>query len=445
MSGKGRGYFGAALRSFVGTDFRSTKFSTSNNILLLICLAPVLAACMRQVFFLSISPVSSVALTYTHYLGVMGCALICVFKRPASVNVIAVLTLFVWSAGASFSILPAESIARLVGLSLVIIGFGPVLSGGFSREVIRRAWWIICVFALLITVLSAVAPILPLPVSQYGLFTGLTPNPKTLALNSAIVCALCAGAISQRNWMLLGPILIIALWVTFATGSRSSLLAVALAILAIIIVRRPNIGILFAISVVVAPILVFAITTDYFFSSDIYQFYVEKGIMNTRSHLWDMRLEEFQSKPIFGVGIGVPGEVVYNPSAAQLSMGYGFINETGDLIYEPGSSYLAALSMTGITGVFFLVLLICSIIWRAIKKAEFSRSTLALHVGMFLVFLIHLAEGGFAFSFGNPHCLFLWTWFGFLYSQVPAISRRRAGVMFKTMPIRSLNQSATRN
>jgi hypothetical protein len=63
----------------------------------------------------------------------------------------------------------------------------------------------------------------------------------------------------------------------------------------------------------------------------------QKGLENTRKQLWAIRWTEFDSSPIVGIGLGVESKG-------------GSRTEYGTIVVEPGSSYLAILSMTGIVG-----------------------------------------------------------------------------------------------
>jgi O-antigen ligase len=127
-------------------------------------------------------------------------------------------------------------------------------------------------------------------------------------------------------------------------------------------------------------------------------------------------MSEFAANPILGVGVGVPGDVLNYASPEQIASGYAYINNEGSLIYEPGSSYLASLAMTGLVGSVLLVFFILNPVASFMRRAQAGdRSVFSMHATIAASFALHLVSGGFALSFGNPQCLFFWLWLGLLY------------------------------
>jgi O-antigen ligase len=126
----------------------------------------------------------------------------------------------------------------------------------------------------------------------------------------------------------------------------------------------------------------------------------QKGVSNTRERLWEARWAEFNSSPVVGIGIGVE-------KAGGSRTAYG------TTVVEPGSSYLAVLSMTGIIGALSLGILLVSLAMKFQKKWTFLNSTdrtEVVAVGMF--WAIHAVAEGWIFAGGSILCLFFWLWVG---------------------------------
>lgn len=125
-----------------------------------------------------------------------------------------------------------------------------------------------------------------------------------------------------------------------------------------------------------------------------------KGTGNSRSELWQSRIDDFKSNPFVGVGIG-------------LGAGNGVTKDAGGSIrIEPGSSYLAVLSMTGILG----ALAFAGALGVLLVRFAMVRSPLSLEKDIFSVLGVFLAVHGVAegwvMSFGSPLCLIFWLWLG---------------------------------
>ena len=121
----------------------------------------------------------------------------------------------------------------------------------------------------------------------------------------------------------------------------------------------------------------------------------DKG-MTSRTRLWNDRIEEFESSPIWGVGFGVAG-VGNNAKVGRI---------------ETGSGWLTVLSQTGIIG-FILVLL-------SVKKAILPLSVLreddklTLFSIVLFYFCLHSLFEAYMFQAGWYLCLIFWMLVGVL-------------------------------
>lgn len=125
----------------------------------------------------------------------------------------------------------------------------------------------------------------------------------------------------------------------------------------------------------------------------------------SRSDRWEHRIEEFSEYPVFGYGfvaIDTKNIGEYMPS-------------TG--IIEPGSSWLAILSMTGIAGMACFLTMFLPTCSRLYNLFRYDDDKLALlHLAILAVFSIHFMAEGYVFSGGGALCFLFWFFFGCAYS-----------------------------
>ena len=118
---------------------------------------------------------------------------------------------------------------------------------------------------------------------------------------------------------------------------------------------------------------------------------VELGAYGSRTEKWTARIAEFASSPIVGIGYAS-----VNQSLDDVGVGG---------VIEPGSSWLAILSMTGIIG-FILVLLIL------IKPVQYLRNHPtpynALLLGLMVYICSHMISEGYIFAGGSALCFMAW-------------------------------------
>lgn len=126
---------------------------------------------------------------------------------------------------------------------------------------------------------------------------------------------------------------------------------------------------------------------------------------SSRESHWEHRMEEFSEYPVLGYGfcaIDTDNIGEYMPS-------------TG--IVEPGSSWLAVLSMTGLAGMTCFVILLYSTITRLYRNLKRETDPWALlHLGILTVFSVHFIAEGYVFSGGGALCFLFWFFFGCAYS-----------------------------
>lgn len=116
----------------------------------------------------------------------------------------------------------------------------------------------------------------------------------------------------------------------------------------------------------------------------------------SREEKWGHRIEEFQSSPVTGIGF----------SAVDTKFGDDYM-ASGTT--EPGSSWLAVLSMTGIIGFMMVMLLL----WQSFKgswKVVTERSPLIC--GLLVVTVLECMTEGFLLAGGSVLCYLTWLTMG---------------------------------
>ena len=127
----------------------------------------------------------------------------------------------------------------------------------------------------------------------------------------------------------------------------------------------------------------------------------DKGLTsNSRNTLWDERIYEFKTSPIFGIGF-----------ASSLDKSSILIKESGSL--EPGSSWLAILAMTGILGFLSFSLLMLETVMKVLKNFHKNRSMqYSVYFGTLIFFSISFFAEGYVFAAGSPLALIFWMTLG---------------------------------
>ena len=133
----------------------------------------------------------------------------------------------------------------------------------------------------------------------------------------------------------------------------------------------------------------------------------ESGEINysgSRDILWGQRIREFKESPLVGVGFG------YAEYVTDINERTGKITykktETG--VVEPGSSWLAALSMTGLLGFSALLILWLKSLQQC-WKVEKQDKLFGVYVGSCLIFwAVHMIAEGQIFAAGSFLLFMVW-------------------------------------
>lgn len=299
------------------------------------------------------------------------------------------------------SLMAAEDMStatvRWAGWFLVIAAVGPLFSDEIRLKLKVLDWTrtvlLICAIGSLMLNLAGIR------LSGRGLFYGLMGHTMILAP----VCALaaidlfCRNKESRSRWHTI--LLVMCCLTCIGAGSRGAVLGMTFGILTHVAHRREG----FMVIVLAAAALIAvgyaqaddddkAVGVD--LSEGVYSELTSKGTNDTRGHLWAARIEEFVSSP--AIGVGFQQQRVYR-------------KDTEEKFLEPGSSYLAVLSMTGLSGALGFAMLATNVFFSLYtSNSAVPKEYKDLLRGWVAFFSIHLIIEGYIFACGSLLCFLFW-------------------------------------
>ena len=126
------------------------------------------------------------------------------------------------------------------------------------------------------------------------------------------------------------------------------------------------------------------------------------GTFSSRERKWNSRINEFISSPVYGSGFA---------TVSKESGDYSTI----DGIVEPGTSWLAVLSMLGIVGGISIYLIVFKPMIAICKKINHVG---VLLFGIFCVFLLHMMTEGYIFAGGSFMFFYFWLFIGAVHAYL---------------------------
>ncbi len=301
---------------------------------------------------------------------------------------------------------------RWLGWVLLVWSIGPItltrfhiqFRGALFRHLNRLFLW--C------TIASFAWWLLGLPNLGRGTYyhTGVMWQSTLLAPIAAIVAvrALCNAVFknSHRSYV----IFLIGLMTCTLAASRAALAALGAAIAAILIVRLkrdPIVAMAAALPIAAfAGFLALPMLLGDSSSSHISASLQRKGLVHSREGHWQDRLDEFRSSPWLGVGFASAWEATK-----------GFDENSGAV--ETGSSYIAMLSMTGLSGIIAFGLLMSNLLRRFwVQRTRLTQEVHLQVAGMTAFWLVHLGAEGYIYASGSVLGLSFWSWMGCVHDVV---------------------------
>lgn len=228
-----------------------------------------------------------------------------------------------------------------------------------------------------------------------GKFSGLLTHSMLLGPVSGLsVVSLFYLLITRRKKVLWIPLIICAGALLFSS-SRGAVIATIAGAIVVLYCTSINFSHFFnkAIILILALLLTFPLwefATEALVSKKNLREENETGLFDSRSEKISIRIEEFKSSPIFGIG--------FSSVDTELDE---YSEDTGTI--EPGSSWFAVLSMTGVIGFILFLIIICQSF-----KYSFRDESKYLVCGLLAFFAIHLLFEGYVFAFNSPLCFIFW-------------------------------------
>ncbi|MCU0784784.1 MAG: O-antigen ligase family protein, partial [Verrucomicrobia bacterium] len=338
-----------------------------------------------------------------NYAVLIGCGLVLAIGRRTTVMPLGLLLVVAALVGSAMSLLPEQSLPKWAGWALLVMVAGPGVSSEAARQLRASAWRTMRLWLLAVGVVSAGWFFLRLPVLGFGDFTGVMMHSMLVGPMAGMGAVYALNfAITRKSvkWASLAALCVVP---CMASGSRVAVGALAVAIAAVLLGR-------FRLSHFAWLAVVVLVSAHFFgrlpFESDsvlneMTRKLSEKGLVNSREDLWRDRLQEFKTHPFFGVGVGMA------EGAGQA------VDEEGMVNVEPGSSYLALLSMTGGAGAAALACLVIQLgLLVKAKSAQIPRERLAELMGIGAFLAVHAVAEGWILGVGSPLCFIFWLWLG---------------------------------
>ena len=308
-----------------------------------------------------------------------------------------------------------KSWQRLGAFSLIMISVSPLIQNESSRRFRSTCLRIVLISSVIIGIISFAFFFLGINymerydsteyIERVGMFGGLTKHSMILgpvASLGAIYCLFQLLTTKKRYYLLfaipcMGSVLFAASRLAFAS------MIAGMVVLLLIYSKRKS----YFLKVLLMVSAVLFVTYPLF----------EKGMerieqkqqnniesrgkaLSSRDLKWEHRLEEFRSSPIYGIGF------------CSIDTRYVSEYDEGNGGVEPGSSWLAVLSMTGVFGMLLFIGIIVKGVYIALKtKCDESM----LRFALLMFFLVHFIGEGYIFSAGGVLCVYAWLVIGCCY------------------------------
>lgn len=331
----------------------------------------------------------------------------------------AVLLILLCLPGSLASAATEITIPKYGGWALLVLVVGPLLMGGKARQMRHGAWSAMVLLTSIIGVASFIWYALRLPVLGVGAFTGVMNHANTigpLAALGALLSACRAFAMtgrSMRVWWVASGLAVVP---CIASGSRNAAISMLVGLVAVGVVEWRKVSkhllLVFSLGVfLLAGGYVILVKSE--MMSSMTEALRAKKDVNTRELLWHARMEEFRANKWIGIGIG-NGDLNTSAEFGEYEGSRGIvIDKDGKMNVEPGSSYLALLSMTGLagaTGMTGLLLWIGRRFAPRFRELPISQLSQLAGVGSFMA--VHAIAEGWLLAVGSPLCLIFWLWLG---------------------------------
>jgi O-antigen ligase len=300
-----------------------------------------------------------------------------------------------------------QSEFRLISWILLIFAVGPFVLNEFLINFRKRLLTTLLITFMIMGSISFLWWLVGLPSLGRGHYTGLFTHSMLLAPIAAmgsIFSAYKTVSSDKQKFKLIYLFLFISNFISLLLSASRGALAGTLFVLFIFLIFAK---IKYKKTLIILSLIIGFFSLQFvsinLSNSNITQKIANRGIDNTRAGLWHDRIMEFNSSPIFGVGFASQDLTLDG------RLGKGASEEGG---VEPGSTYLMILSMTGLLGLFSLIILFSKYLTK-IKKLKQPFQKPELYILIF--FLVHFISEGYLYSSGSLMAFTFWLLIGATY------------------------------
>lgn len=245
-------------------------------------------------------------------------------------------------------------------------------------------------------------------------FQGITNHSMILGPFAALCALFCifrllANIKNRKRVVLYSILLLLSVYCVLQAASRTAFMGTVVSIAVLLIVYyRNELGKYFRVMVSAIIILIFTFPVWSHFLDKLEkknQGNTTALNINSREEHWNQRLKEFNSSPFWGIGF----------STVSVEVGSGSSFSTDGKV-ETGSSWLSILSMTGIFGFTFFLIIFIGGVRKAWLLYRESPLLSALLVSYLCFWAVHMMAEGYIFAGGNSLAFCVWLTLGVIYS-----------------------------
>ena len=304
---------------------------------------------------------------------------------------------------------------RLMAFMMLFIVASPLIQSVVARNLRRQTLTWILRFSVIISVICFFCYFLDINLFEddyretyyddyeefIGHFSGITRHSMLLGPISSIATLYLIDEVRKHRRYILLPLIVMTIGTLLFAASRLSIVAaIAGVVLTLLMKYGARMRIVkYALITCVVATMIYPWTKQYIKPVINKHENVETGVYDTRTEKIEFRFSEFKKSPIVGIGFAS-----IDPDGQD---DYDLVTGT----IEPGSSWLAILSMTGIVG----MILFIGIIVYSYYTIKFTDSYLLPSLLFF--FIIHMMAEGYVFSSGNTIGFILWLVIGNCYDS----------------------------
>ncbi|WP_299107791.1 O-antigen ligase family protein [uncultured Tenacibaculum sp.] len=308
-----------------------------------------------------------------------------------------------------------NSYNRWLGWLLILFVFGPLITTTPFIKFRIKAFSFLLKLLPFLTILSFLWYVFGLPNLGRGDFTGVTYHSMLLGPISGLSSAffLNKNLFEGKSKKRLG-LLLISLVVCVLAASRTALLAFVLVALVSFYIKYKMKNLLYLILLFCGFIIFQAVNMENVNQgSGIFESLSNKSFNNSREGYWTNRIKEWYKSPLIGVGF----------ASVDLTISDLGVHEDGSI--EPGTSWLAVLSMTGLLGLLSFILLLSNIYTKLYKLIK-TNDILIINVLSFnIFFIVSFVSEGYLFAAGSVSGLIYWLSLGCASSLISVYAKKK--------------------